>query len=155
MLRTLIPGFWMGVLVALAFIETPLKFHAPGITVPLALGIGRLVLTAAEIASVVLLIALTVVTFAKPRLGRGLVIVVGALWVTLAVQMAVIRPMLNARTDIVLGGGDPGESSLHVIYVVTDVILVALMIAYLAIVARRARLTVPGGRVASALGDAR
>lgn len=145
MLRTLIPGFWMGLLVALAFIETPLKFQAPGITVPLALGIGRLVLTAAEIASVVLLIALTAVTFVKPRLGRGLVVVVGAMWATLVVQMAVIRPMLNARTDIVVAGGDPGESSLHVVYVVTDAVLLALMIAYLVLVAKRARLKVPAG----------
>lgn len=152
MLRTLIPGFWMGLLVALAFIETPLKFQAPGMTLPLALGVGRLVLSAAEIASVILLVALTVVTLAKPRLGREIFAVVGGLWVTLAVQMAVIRPMLNARTDVIVAGGDPGESSLHLIYVVTDVILVALMIAYLAIVAKRARVKVPTTTTGSAPG---
>jgi hypothetical protein len=32
--------------IAISFVETPSKFRAPGITVPLALGIGRLVFKA-------------------------------------------------------------------------------------------------------------
>ena len=34
---------WLGMVLAISFLETPLKFRAPGITVPLGLGIGRLV----------------------------------------------------------------------------------------------------------------
>lgn len=37
---------WLGMVLAVSFLETPLKFRAPGITVPLGLGIGRLVFRA-------------------------------------------------------------------------------------------------------------
>jgi len=137
--RTLVPGFWMGLLVALAFIETPLKFLAPGVTVPLALGIGRLVLTAAELASAVLLIVLTVISLLRPRLGRGGLAIVAGLWATLLAQLALIRPALNARTDTVLAGGDPGDSPLHGIYVASDVVLLVLLVAYLVCAVRQGR----------------
>jgi hypothetical protein len=34
---------WLGMVVAISFIETPLKFRAPGVTLQIGLGIGRLV----------------------------------------------------------------------------------------------------------------
>lgn len=37
---------WLGMVLAISFLETPLKFRAPGITLPLGLGIGRLVFRA-------------------------------------------------------------------------------------------------------------
>lgn len=40
------PFIWLGMVPAISFLETPLKFRAPGITVPLGLGIGRLVFRA-------------------------------------------------------------------------------------------------------------
>ena len=35
-----LPFLWAGLVLGLSFIETPLKFTAPGITLPLGLGIG-------------------------------------------------------------------------------------------------------------------
>lgn len=140
-LRATVPGVWIGLLVALSFIETPLKFLAPDITVPLALGIGRLVLTAANIAGAVLLVTITVLSVVRPRVRRGALLVVAAIWVTFLVQVTVIRPPLNARTDIVLAGGDPGPSSLHLVYVLADVVILALLVAYVPLA--RAAATVP------------
>jgi hypothetical protein len=37
---------WLGAVLAISFLEAPLKFRAPGITRPLALGLGRLVFRA-------------------------------------------------------------------------------------------------------------
>jgi hypothetical protein len=37
---------WLGMVLAISFMETPLKFRAPRITLQLGLGIGRLVFTA-------------------------------------------------------------------------------------------------------------
>jgi hypothetical protein len=71
LLRTALPGVWIGLLVGLSFIETPLKFLAPDVTVPIALGIGRLVLTAANIAGGVLLVAITLLSVLRPRVSRG------------------------------------------------------------------------------------
>jgi len=49
---------WLGMVLAISFLETPLKFRAPGITVPLGLGIGRLVFRALNTVEVVLAAAL-------------------------------------------------------------------------------------------------
>ncbi|MEM0967027.1 MAG: hypothetical protein AAGJ81_12845 [Verrucomicrobiota bacterium] len=38
-----VPGVWLGLVIGISFLEAPLKFQAPGITLELGLGIGRLV----------------------------------------------------------------------------------------------------------------
>lgn len=37
---------WLGMVLAISFLEAPLKFRAPGVTVPIGLGIGRRVFRA-------------------------------------------------------------------------------------------------------------
>jgi hypothetical protein len=41
-----VPFLWLGMVLAISFLEAPLKFRAPGITLALGLGIGRLVFRA-------------------------------------------------------------------------------------------------------------
>src|SRR5690606_20592823 len=106
---------------------------------PIGLGIGRLVLTAANIAGGVLLIAITSVSFVARRGPRGALIALGGLWAVLLVQGAIIRPPLQARSDIVIAGGKQGGSPLHVFYIAADVLLLLLLVAYLVFVARAAR----------------
>ncbi|ALJ21089.1 hypothetical protein [Microbacterium sp. No. 7] len=130
-LRLILPSLWLGLVIALSFIEAPLKFQAPGITVPLGLGIGRLMFFALAIGGWVLLIALTITALRPPRPARADVVVLAGLWVVLAVQTFVIRPPLNARSDIVIAGGDPGDSPLHYLYIASDVLIVALLVVWL------------------------
>ena len=55
---------WLGMVLAISFLEAPLKFRAPGVTIPLGLGIGRLVfraLNAIETVFAVVLLVLAVV----------------------------------------------------------------------------------------------
>lgn len=63
--RLLAPALWLGLLLGISFIETPLKFMVPGMT--LGLGIGQLVFTAMNIVQVVLFIV-----FAASCIRRGL-----------------------------------------------------------------------------------
>jgi hypothetical protein len=62
---------WLGMVLAISFLETPVKFRAPGITIPLGLGIGRIVFRALNIAEMVLA-AVVVVSLigGPPRSGR-------------------------------------------------------------------------------------
>jgi len=138
-LRLVVPSFWLGLLVALAFIETPLKFLGPGVTLDIALGIGRLVLTAADIAGAGLLLATTVLVLLRPRVGKPSLWVLGGLWLVLVVQVGVVRPLLNARTEAVLAGLEAGGSWLHNVYIVADVLLVGLLIALLVTTVREYR----------------
>jgi hypothetical protein len=45
---------WLGMVLAISFLEAPLKFRAPGVTVVIGLGIGRLVFRALNGAEAVL-----------------------------------------------------------------------------------------------------
>jgi hypothetical protein len=136
-LRLLLPAVWLGLVLGLSFIETPLKFLAPGITVPLGLGIGRLVFWALAIAGAVLLAAMTVVSVLRPRSDRGAWWLLAGLWATLAVQSLVVRPALSARSDVVIAGGDPGPSALHFVYIATDLVIVALLLVWIVRAVRR------------------
>ena len=51
--RLVLPAVWLGLIIGISLIETPLKFQAPGMTIPLGLGIGRLVFAAMNIAEAV------------------------------------------------------------------------------------------------------
>ena len=64
-LRLILPSVWFGLLAGLAFIETPLKFLAPGVTLEIALGIGRLVLTTADFLSLGMLLVITLLSICK------------------------------------------------------------------------------------------
>lgn len=147
-LRILLPTLWLGMLLAISFLEAPLKFLAPGITIPLGLGIGRLVFLALGIAGAILLIGTTLSSL-RPRVGRVQGWLLGAIWVVFVIEQAVIRPPLNARTDAVLAGVDDGGSVWHYLYIAADVVLVALLVAFVAVTVRRLFAALPASLLQS------
>nr|WP_245190131.1 hypothetical protein [Leucobacter exalbidus] len=132
------PVLWFGLVAAISFIEAPLKFQAPGITIPLGLGIGRLVFSALNVAEGLLLFALTILSFwpvASRITGRRLMVWAG-LAALFVIKVVFVRPPLNARTDLVLQGGDPGQSPWHYIYIACDVAVLALLVVAAVLAAR-------------------
>jgi hypothetical protein len=129
-----VPFTWLGMVLAISFLETPLKFRAPGITVPLGLGIGRLVFRALAVAELVLAVALTT-ALALSGAGPGDAGAVDAaawtltalLWAVLALQTGWLRPRLDRRADLVSRGGSPPGSRLHLVYVALEVVKVVLL----------------------------
>ncbi|WP_394620877.1 hypothetical protein JNUCC0626_17780 [Lentzea sp. JNUCC 0626] len=119
---------WLGMVVAIS-IEAPLKFRAPGITLPLGLGIGRLVFRALN-ASEIMLAAATAVTFAlAPRPAAATVLLI-ALAVTLAVQVTALRPRLEARAATIIAGETPPKSSTHLVYIALEGVKVLMLVAF-------------------------
>lgn len=57
-LQVLGPAFWLGMVVAISFLEAPIKFRAPGVTIPIGLGIDRRVFRALNIAEIVVPVVL-------------------------------------------------------------------------------------------------
>lgn len=94
---------WLGMVLAISFLEAPLKFRAPGVTIPLGLGIGRLVFRALNAVEAVLALAI-VVAVAVSGPSAAVVAFTVVVVVLLVVQLAVIRPRLNRRSDEVLAG---------------------------------------------------
>ncbi|UOE44707.1 hypothetical protein [Agromyces larvae] len=143
-LRIVLPVFWIGALIALSFLETPLKFQAPGITIPLGLGIGRIMFTALAILGGAVLVAITLVHL-RPRSARSSAVLLAAIWAVYLVETFAIRPALSVRTDAVIAGEEAGGSTLHYFYIAADVTLLALLVA-LVVVTCRAVLPAEAGR---------
>ena len=136
--QLVLPVLWFGTVAAISFIEAPLKFQAPGITIPLGLGIGRLVFMALNIVEGVILVCLLVAGFAsRPArvTGARLWVLIGLAAVFIS-KVTLVRPPLNARTDLVLEGADPGQSPWHYVYIVCDVVTLALLVWFTALTMR-------------------
>ncbi|WP_328353068.1 hypothetical protein OG976_21005 [Mycobacterium sp. NBC_00419] len=122
---------WLGMVLAISFIEAPLKFRAPGVTIALGLGIGRLVfraLNACEIALAIVVVAALVA--GRPGVGviAGALVAIGAL----LVQVIGLRPALTKRSDAVLADpsqAEAGRSHAHFVYVGFEIVkVVALLV---------------------------
>ncbi|SFJ28335.1 hypothetical protein SAMN05421835_104165 [Amycolatopsis sacchari] len=119
---------WLGMVLAISFLEAPLKFRAPDVTVRIGLGIGRLVFRALNAVEAALAVVVVVTLIAGHVPGPVLGTAVAAVGV-LALQLVAIRPVLNRRSDRVLAGEDPPRSRAHLGYVGTEVVKVALLLA--------------------------
>lgn len=127
---------WLGMVLAISFLEAPLKFRAPGLSLQVGLGIGRLVFRALNAVELVLLAALAIALIAHPQ-GWTIGALAIAAGVLLAVQLGLVRPWLNRRSDRVLAGSTPADaprSRAHLVYVVLElakVVLLAALACYL------------------------
>jgi hypothetical protein len=120
---------WLGMVLAISFLEAPLKFRAPNVTLQIGLGIGRLVFRALN--TVELVFATAIVLAALMNRPPATVMVAFAVAVgALAVQLVAVRPRLNRRSDEVLAGREGPRSRLHHVYVVLELVkVVALLVA--------------------------
>lgn len=119
---------WLGMVLAISFLEAPLKFRAPGVTIPIGLGIGRLVFRALNLVEAVLAVVVVAAVAAGDPPGRVVGPVAAAAALLLA-QLLVVRPRLNRRSDRVLAGEDLPRSRDHVYYVALEAAKVAALIA--------------------------
>jgi hypothetical protein len=119
---------WLGMVLAISFLEAPLKFRAPEVTVRIGRGLGRLVFRALNAVEGVLAALLVIgVLIDVPPLR----IVIGAA-VSVAVligQVAVVRPALSRRSDRVLAGEDVPRSHGHYWYVALEGVKVIALLA--------------------------
>ncbi|MFF1303626.1 hypothetical protein [Streptomyces sp. NPDC058307] len=107
---------WLGMVLAISFLEAPLKFRAPDVSVRIGLGTGRLVFRALNLVECVLAAVVVVAVAAGDAPGRVIAWTAAAMAV-LIVQLALVRPRLNRRSDRVLAGEDLPRSRGHLLYV--------------------------------------
>ncbi len=124
---------WLGMVLAISFVEAPLKFRAPDVTLRIGLGIGRLVFRALNTMEVLLATAIIVaaVTDTPPPGATAAIAVAIA---ALAVQMVAVRPLLSRRSNAVLAAppaaeGPSKRSRVHYVYVGLELVkVVALLV---------------------------
>ena len=118
---------WLGMVLAISFIEAPLKFRAPGVTMQIGLGIGRLVFRALNGVELLLVIVLAVAFVVEPpSVGAAVAAAVAA--VALLAQVLLVRPQLTRRSDAVLAGDDGPRSRAHWAYIGFELVKVAALL---------------------------
>ena len=121
---------WLGMVLAISFLEAPLKFRAPGVTIQVGLGIGRLVFRALNICEVVLAAtALVAVVLGRSPAGAMVALVVAV--AALGAQVVGVRPALTRRSDAVLAdaaAAESGRSHAHFFYVGFEAVKVVALV---------------------------
>jgi hypothetical protein len=119
---------------AISFLEAPLKFRAPGVTLQVGLSIGRLVFRAVNTVEAVLAAGVVIalgLDAPSPTLVVAAALAIGAL----VVQLLVVRPRLSRRTDAVLAapelpaGASGRRSRAHYGYVGLEIVKVVALLA--------------------------
>lgn len=110
---------WAGMICGISFLEAPLKFTAPGITVPLGVGIGRIVFHALNKVELVLSV---VALLCAGRLG-----VSSRVWTTLLLAVVILAaqtlwllPALDVRAAGLQAGTPTLPDSQHLTYIVLE-----------------------------------
>jgi hypothetical protein len=119
---------WLGMVLAISFLEAPLKFRAPDVTLQIGLGIGRLVFRALNAVEVGFALVVVAVVAAGPTPAR----IAAAFWVAvaaLAIQLIAVRPRLTRRSDQVLAGLEAPRSRGHYAYLGLEVVKAAALLA--------------------------
>lgn len=126
---TALTFIWLGMVLAISFLEAPLKFRAPGVTLQIGLGIGRLVFRALNSAEVLIATGIAVVLgLSHPRIGVVMAFAIAA--GSLIAQLIGVRPRLTRRSDAVLAGETAPRSHAHYAYVALEAVkVVALVVA--------------------------
>ncbi len=122
---------WIGFVSAISFMEAWLKFRAPGITLPLGLGIGRLVFGALNKVEwvfalfIIVTVALTQKNYINIQNLFALIPII-----ILIIQSWYALPELDARAEMHIRGWDVQPSNLHFIYIVMEFIKIFSLIVY-------------------------
>jgi hypothetical protein len=119
---------WLGMVLAISFLEAPLKFRAAGVTVRIGLGIGRLVFRALNAVEVVFAVIIVVTAVAGP-LQAAVTAAFAVALAALTLQLVAVRPWLNRRSDKVLAGLNGPRSRGHYVYIGLELIKVLALAA--------------------------
>lgn len=128
-LQIAIPFIWFGMIGAISFMEAPLKFTAPNVTLPIGLGIGRIVfqtLNKIEIVFAVLMLGSFFIARSKNKFP---LYCFGVIFVLLVLETVWLLPILDARAEAIISGNAPPASVLHFIYIAFDAVKFLLLFA--------------------------
>ena len=125
-LRFIASLLWMGFLIAISFMEAPLKFQAPSVTLPIGLEIGRIIFgTLNKMEWVLLLVIL--LSFILSQSTRPQIILIVCLAAILLFQTFYLLPILDTRAESIISGTDPGPSKIHFSFVALEVVKLILL----------------------------
>ena len=125
---------WAGVVIGVSFLAAPAKFGAPGLSLPVAMEVGRREFGTLNLAELSLaVVSLALAAYARPEravwLGLGLAVLIVLL------QWLWLLPVLDARAQLIINRETPEPAPWHALYVGAEVVklLALLVIGWLAL----------------------
>ncbi len=120
---------WLGMILGISFLEAPVKFQAPSVTLSIGLDIGRSVFGMFNKVEIAFGIAtLVLIVIIRQRLLETIPFVI--VWTILILQTLWLLPYLDHRVELILQGQTPEDSVLHTVYIVMEMIKVASLAVY-------------------------
>ncbi len=122
---------WIGFVCAISFMEAWIKFSAPGVTLPVGLGIGRLVFSVLNKVEWILAIAIIGdLLLAKAQLFSFQNLLCFIPLLLLIIQTFWTLPALDARAELHIQGQNVPPSNLHFYYVGMEVVKVICLTTF-------------------------
>lgn len=114
--------FWLGLMLSISFLETPLKFQVPSMTLPVALELGKLMFGVSTNIQLLLAGAVTLnFLLVKRYLTAGIIISYILLVILLLLEKFWMLPILNVRADMLASGKAVQPTSLHDYFIYAEV----------------------------------
>ena len=111
---------WAGVLIGVSFLAAPARFGAPGLSLPMAMEIGRREFGTLSHAEIVLaLVALALAAYVRPE--RALWLGLGLAALVVLGQWLWLLPVLNTRAELIIQGGTPEPAPWHALYIGAEI----------------------------------
>ena len=129
-------ALWLGLLVGVSFLATPVKFLAPSLTLPVALDVGRhtfAVFNKVESGLAVLLLVLLLIG-SRSVLGRVAATIAGLL---VLAETVWLLPLLDRRVSLIIAGEVLPASNDHSIYIAMDVAKLVALVLVVCVSARQ------------------
>lgn len=124
---TILCFIWAGMLLGISFLEAPVKFTAPSLTLPIGLDVGRHVFQAFNKVEIVFG-TLLIILFVRTRLNIIMSLMFAFLVFLLILECVWLLPVLDERAITIIAGGVPEKKSPHIWYIIFDAIKVVLLI---------------------------
>jgi len=122
---------------AISFMEAPLKFQAPDVTLPIGLGIGRLIFFVLNKIEIVLAVMLVISFFLQRPKGKFAASAAAIILVLLGLETLWLLPALDVRAEQVINGTAAPFSNTHLFYIAFDAIKLVLLFLLGVSVAKR------------------
>jgi hypothetical protein len=119
--------FWLGFFMAISFMEAPLKFTAPNLSLTEGLQIGKIVFGALNKCEWVFLCIILISCLLNKASKKGLYLIV-IISVILVIETTWLLPLLDAGVNRVISGQPAGVQYIHWLYVLLEIIKVPVLL---------------------------
>ena len=110
---------WFGFVAAISFMEAPVKFTAPSLTLAVGLDVGRHVFAVLNKIEIVFALA-SLLLLLRGRYTSRIIFLTLTLCGIVALQTFWLLPALDARALVYISGNTPPPSHLHFVYIVIE-----------------------------------